>query len=80
MRSLLARSATNKMRPYEADEWQGALVAVEHGEIELESEHGVRRRFEEGDLLALQGLHLRTLRNPGQKIAVLAMSFRPARV
>jgi hypothetical protein len=52
-------------------EWRGALVLVDRGEIELDCVGGSRRRFSRGALLALGGLPLRALRNPGVEPAVL---------
>jgi Cupin domain len=65
-------------RPYDRTEWQGAIVVVEHGTVELECVRGGRRRFERGDVLWLDGLPLRALHNPGEQDAVLvAIARRP---
>src|SRR4051794_3236358 len=70
--------APGRPRPYDEAEWRGALVLVAHGEVELESAGGRRRRFRRGDMLALAGLPLATLRNPGRETAVLvAVRRRP---
>jgi quercetin dioxygenase-like cupin family protein len=67
-------------RPYDAAEWEDALVFVEHGEIELESSAAGSRRFGPGDVLCLAGLSLRALRNPGPDQALLvAVSRRDRR-
>jgi hypothetical protein len=58
-------------RPYEAGEWDGALVLVARGEVELEARDGRRRRFARGEALWLCGLPLRALRNPAAEPAVL---------
>jgi hypothetical protein len=63
-------------RAYLPAEWRGALVAVEVGEVELVSIHGLRRRFRTGALLSLDGLHLRCLANPGPDTALLAAAWR----
>jgi hypothetical protein len=68
------------MRAYEAREWRAALVVVEWGEIVLEPREGDAYRFERGDVLWLQGLALRGLRNPGSEPAVLAAVARRARI
>ncbi|MEA2444880.1 MAG: hypothetical protein QOJ12_2172 [Thermoleophilales bacterium] len=59
-------------RPYDADEWRGALVVVEVGEIELESLCGRRWQFGAGDVLWLADLPLHALHNPGSEPAVIA--------
>ena len=61
---------------YIADDWNDSLVVVEAGSIELESLHGVRRTFVAGDMLSLQRLHLRLLRNRGGTATVLAFKAR----
>jgi quercetin dioxygenase-like cupin family protein len=62
-------------------EWRGAIVAVEGGRIELASASGASRFFDRGDLLWLDGLPLRALRNPGREPTVLvAVSRSPPRV
>jgi hypothetical protein len=67
-------------RPYDAAEWEDALVFVEHGEIELESSAAGSRRFGCGDVLCLAGLSLQALRNPGAEQALLvAVSRRDRR-
>jgi quercetin dioxygenase-like cupin family protein len=67
-----------RRRPYDRAEWEGALVLVVRGEVELEAACGERRRFRRGDVLALAGLPLEAVRNPGEATAVLvAVSRRP---
>lgn len=63
--------------PYVAAEWRGCLVVIERGDIELESRRGVRRSFAQGDLLWLQGLRLRLLRNPNASETILAALSAP---
>ena len=70
-------------RAYDDAEWRGALVIVEHGQIELEGLSGRRLTLECGDVLSLVGLRLRALHNHGPEPTVLlavsraAMSFPP---
>jgi hypothetical protein len=66
------------LRPYDLDEWRGAIVCVARGEVELEGPGGARRRFATGDLLWLAPLALRALRNPGREDAVLVAVSRRA--
>jgi len=63
-------------RPYDAGEWRAALVVVEWGAIVLEPHEGDAYRFQRGDVLWLQRLALRALRNPGSEPAVLAAVAR----
>lgn len=66
---------------YDEAEWRGALVVVEHGQIELECLDGSRHRFGRGDVLWLDRLPLRALHTHGHTSAVLvAVSRQPARV
>ena len=58
-------------RPYDAEEWHGALVLVQRGEIELRGVSGATRSFSRGALLWLDGVPLRVLHNPGAEPAVL---------
>ena len=48
-----------------ASEWEGAIVLVEQGSLEVECVSGGRRRFPRGSLIALGWLPLRALRNAG---------------
>jgi hypothetical protein len=52
-------------RPTDPGDWTGALVLVERGAVEVECVAGGHRAFAEGDMLALDCLPVRTLRNPG---------------
>jgi hypothetical protein len=63
-------------RPYDENEWLGALVVVERGTIELECTRGGRRRFERGAVLWLMGLPLRTIHSIGDEDAVLVAVSR----
>jgi quercetin dioxygenase-like cupin family protein len=58
-------------RPTDPDEWRSALVVVEEGSVEVESTSGAARTFHHGDLLCLEWLAVRTLRNPGPEMARL---------
>ena len=49
-----------------AAEWDGALVLVERGSVDVECVAGGSERFARGDLVALGWLPVRTLRNPGR--------------
>jgi hypothetical protein len=71
--------APGRARAYHEQEWRDALVFVERGEIELESQRG-SRRFARGDVLWLIGLPLRALRNRGHEPTLLvAISRRQGR-
>ena len=58
-------------RRYDEAEWRDAIVSVTRGQIELEASGGVRCRFRTGDVLWLDGLHLRALHNCGAEPALL---------
>lgn len=65
-------------QPVDATHWTDALVDVAQGEIELELTCGDLHRFRAGDVLWLDGLPLRLLRNRGSGTAVLvAVRRRP---
>ena len=65
---------------YNEAEWRGAIVVVEHGQVELECLDGSRHCFGRGDVLWLERLPLRALHNPGHTSAVLvAVSRQPTR-
>lgn len=63
-------------RAYDEGEWRDAVVVVESGEIELEYLRSSRQRFGKGDVLWLDGLPLRSLRNRGRETAVLVAVSR----
>jgi hypothetical protein len=76
-RRRLIAIAPGHSRVYDQAEWRDAIVVVEHGEIDLECTEpecpaGGRHRFTHGDVLWLDGLPLRALRNSGREPAVLA--------
>ena len=58
----------------EAAEWSDCLVLVEHGTVEVECQGGTRRPFAAGDMLALECLPVRALRNRGpDEVRLLAV-------
>jgi hypothetical protein len=57
--------APGSEHPTEADPWADALVLIQHGRLEVDCRAGGTRTFGAGDLLALDRLGLRVLRNPG---------------
>jgi hypothetical protein len=61
---------------YVAERWAGAVVVVEFGRIELESESGERVQLSEGALLALERVPVVAIRNVGPGAAVLAAISR----
>jgi hypothetical protein len=63
---------------YDSTDWRGALVVVEHGQIELECLDGSHHCFDRGDILWLDGLPLRALHNRGDTSAVLVGVSRRA--
>jgi Cupin domain len=72
--------APGRERRYAETEWRDALVVVEHGEVELETEDDARWRFGRGDMLWLAGLPLRAVRNRGAEPArLVAVSRLPQR-
>jgi hypothetical protein len=65
-------------RPYDPTEWQGALVVVERGAIELECPSGARWRFQAGAVISLADLPIRALCNERPETALLsALTRRP---
>lgn len=62
----------------DAGDWSDCLVLVERGTIEVECEGGSRHSFAAGDLLALECLPLRALRNRGSDEAGLVAVRRQA--
>lgn len=63
---------------YDDAEWRGAIVVIEHGQIELECLDGSRHYFGRGDVLWLDGLPLRALHNRGRTFVVLVAVSRRA--
>lgn len=63
-------------RPYDAREWDDALVVVESGVIELRCRAGGHRRFPAGAIMWLQGMDLHELHNPGDVPTALSAVSR----
>jgi hypothetical protein len=62
---------------YDEAAWRDAIVFVEAGEIILECVSGHVQRFGDGDILWLEHLPLRSIRNPGpDRARLLAISRR----
>jgi len=61
---------------YHEQDWRGALITVESGELELEMTCGRSCFFAQGDLLWFQGLPLASLRNRGDEPAMLVAASR----
>jgi hypothetical protein len=61
---------------YDAAESWGALVVVEHGQLELACVDGSRHHFVRGDVLWLHTLPVRALRNHGHEPVVLTAITR----
>jgi hypothetical protein len=72
------RLAAGVSRPHRDSDWEGALIVVENGAIELECVRGGRRRFETGAVLWLSGLPLVAMHNPGPESALLVAISRRA--
>ena len=64
---------------FDAAEWRDALVVVERGTVDLLGAGGGRHGLVAGDVVCLEGLALRALRNLGDEAAlVVAVSRRGA--
>lgn len=70
--------APGRARRYAEAEWRDALVVVESGEVELETEDHGRWRFARGEMLWLTGLPLRAVHNHGTEPARLVAVSRLA--
>src|ERR671910_690269 len=57
--------------PYRASAWRDAIVLVDRGSVEIRTADGRLFGFDSGDVLWLDGLPIRSLRNPGSVPAVL---------
>ena len=57
--------ASGEGRPTRPADWAGCLVLVERGTVEVDCGAGGSRSFATGDLIALDWLPTRRLRNPG---------------
>ncbi|GAA4990408.1 hypothetical protein WHI96_15870 [Pseudonocardia tropica] len=62
--------APGEVRPHVEDEWRGAVVVVDAGQIELCCAAGGSRTFGAGSVLWFTGLNLVRVRNPGRDEAV----------
>jgi quercetin dioxygenase-like cupin family protein len=63
-------------RAYDDADWRDALVVIERGAVELEGLSGRRYACRRGDVVWLERLPLRVLRNRGRVAAVLAAVSR----
>lgn len=63
-------------RPHRRAEWRDALVVVLRGSLVLETPDGRLHGFGRGEVLWLDGIHARTLRNPGRVPTVLVAISR----
>ncbi|CAN5611297.1 hypothetical protein BH23CHL7_BH23CHL7_07360 [soil metagenome] len=68
-----------EQRSTSAEEWDGAVVLVERGRLEVDCETGGRRTFGAGDILALGALPLRRLANRGESVTRLVAIRRTRR-
>ena len=67
--------------PYDETAWRDAIVVVQGGEVVLECVGGHAQRFGDGDILWLEHLPLRWIRNPGpDRVRLLAVSRAAARL
>jgi hypothetical protein len=73
-----AMVAPGRPRAFEEAEWEGALVVVERGRIELECVNGARRSFGRGSVLWLAGRSLCAVRCYGDEPSVLLVVSRRA--
>lgn len=64
--------------PYVEEDWRGALVLVERGDVDLHCNRGGMRSFGTGAMLWFDGLGLRALENPGaEPVVLIALSRAP---
>jgi hypothetical protein len=63
--------ASGVSRPAQPEDWTGCLVLVERGTVEVDCGNVGSRSFQTGDMVALDWLPIRTLRNPGTAEACL---------
>jgi hypothetical protein len=71
--------APGRARRYAEAEWRDALVVVERGAVELETQDHACWRFARGDMLWLTGLRLRAVHNRGAEPARLVAVSRAPR-
>ena len=70
-----------RVLPYDEAAWHGAIVFITTGEIELVCDSGALHVFGHGNILWLEGLPLRALRNSGPTTArLLTISRRSSHV
>jgi hypothetical protein len=74
----MTRLPAGSVLPYDAAEWEDALVIVVCGHVELESLSGGRWRFGRGAMFWLQGQPVKALHNPTDEVTVLMSVARPA--
>ncbi|MEJ3653695.1 cupin domain-containing protein [Actinomycetes bacterium KLBMP 9759] len=65
-------------QPVVEDEWLGAMIVVQCGEVELHCLRGGQRNFRAGAVLWFEGLGLRAMHNPGECDTVLVAFARRA--
>jgi hypothetical protein len=70
--------APGERRPYSPEEWRGALIVVEHGELVLHACAGPSLRLIEGAVTVLYGLPLEALGNEESTPVVLSVLRRGA--
>jgi hypothetical protein len=70
--------APGQQRNYVEEDWSDALVVIERGAVELVFLGGARLVFVRGDVLCLDGLPLRGLRNHREVPALLSAVSRSA--
>jgi hypothetical protein len=63
-------------RPYDASEWEDALVIVSAGALELEGRTGRRWRFPRGAILWLTDLPVVAIHNPGDVALIITAVAR----
>jgi hypothetical protein len=65
--------------PFDEAEWDGAIVVLEAGALEVECHDGGRSRFAAGAVIFLVGLELRTLHSVGpEPVRLVAITRRVA--
>jgi quercetin dioxygenase-like cupin family protein len=68
--------APGDARQYREADWWSALVFVARGTLALECQNGGHREFRSGDILWMDGLDVRWLRNAGNEPTVLVSVSR----
>jgi hypothetical protein len=62
--------------PYVDEDWQDALVVIEHGEVEVECTAGGSKSFGPGSVVHMVGLSLRAMHNRGTQTVVMSAVSR----